>query len=137
MVKFRSMRADAETASGPVWAEDADPRRTRLGTFLRTWSLDELPQLWNVLAGEMSLVGPRPERPHVVGAFLDSVPEYWGRHRIKSGLTGWAQVNGLRGNTSIEERTRYDLYYMENWSLWLDIRILFMTARAVIMHRGN
>jgi exopolysaccharide biosynthesis polyprenyl glycosylphosphotransferase len=137
IVKFRSMRMDAEAASGPVWAKENDPRRTRLGTFLRTWSLDELPQLWNVLVGEMSLVGPRPERPQFVGEFLDAVPDYWGRHRIKSGLTGWAQVNGLRGNSLIDERTKYDLYYMENWSLWFDLRILFMTVKAVFTHRGS
>lgn len=137
MLKFRSMKVDAEVATGPVWAEDNDPRRTRVGTFLRTWSLDELPQLWNVLVGEMSLVGPRPERPRFVEEFLENVPDYWGRHRIKSGLTGWAQVNGLRGNSPIAERTKYDLYYIENWSLWLDLRILFLTARAVIAHKGS
>jgi exopolysaccharide biosynthesis polyprenyl glycosylphosphotransferase len=137
MVKFRSMRVDAETASGPVWAKDADPRRTKVGSFLRTWSLDELPQLWNVLKGDMSLVGPRPERPYFVDQFLEKVPDYYGRHRVKSGVTGWAQVNGLRGNVPVEDRTKYDLYYMENWSLWLDVRILLMTVKAVITHRGS
>lgn len=137
MLKFRSMKIDAEAGTGPVWAEANDPRRTRVGRFLRTWSLDELPQLWNVFVGEMSLVGPRPERPHFVEQFLDSIPDYYGRHRIKSGLTGWAQVNGLRGNAPIEERTRYDLYYMEHWSLWLDLRILLMTVRAVFTQRGS
>ncbi len=137
MLKFRSMHLDAEAKTGPVWAGEDDPRRTRVGRFLRTWSLDELPQLWNVFVGEMSLVGPRPERPHFVEQFLDSIPDYYGRHRIKSGLTGWAQVNGLRGNAPIEERTRYDLYYMENWSLWLDVRILLMTVRAVFTQKGS
>ncbi len=137
MVKFRSMRVDAETASGPVWAEAADPRRTKVGSFLRTWSFDELPQLWNVLKGDMSLVGPRPERPYFVDQFLEKVPDYYGRHRVKSGVTGWAQVNGLRGNVPVDERTKYDLYYMENWSLWLDVRILLMTVRAVVTHRGS
>lgn len=137
MLKFRSMRSDAESSTGPKWADKDDPRRTRVGVFLRTWSLDELPQLLNVLSGEMSLVGPRPERPHFVEQFEGSVNDYFGRHRIKSGITGWAQVNGLRGNAPIEERTRYDLYYMENWSIGLDLRILMMTAVAVFTQRGS
>ena len=137
MVKFRSMRADAEKETGPVWAQANDPRRTRLGTFLRKWSLDELPQIWNVCKGEMSLVGPRPERPKFVEEFEASVQDYYDRHRIKSGVTGWAQVHGLRGNVPIEDRTAYDLYYIENWSLWLDLRILWMTAWAVFAHRGE
>jgi exopolysaccharide biosynthesis polyprenyl glycosylphosphotransferase len=137
MLKFRSMRVDAEALSGPVWAGDADPRRTGVGRFLRTWSLDELPQLWNVFVGDMSLVGPRPERPYFVGQFMEKVPDYYGRHRVKSGVTGWAQVNGLRGNVPVEERTKLDLYYMENWSPWLDLRILFMTVKAVFTHRGS
>jgi exopolysaccharide biosynthesis polyprenyl glycosylphosphotransferase len=125
--KFRSMRADAEDASGPVWAREHDPRTTAFGRFLRRHSLDELPQLWNVLQGDMSLVGPRPERPHFVEQFRDMVPRYMGRHRVKCGMTGWAQVNGLRGNTPIEERIVFDLYYIENWSIWLDVKILLMT----------
>lgn len=137
MLKFRSMSADAEKDSGPVWAESNDPRRTRSGAFLRKWSLDELPQLWNVFAGQMSLVGPRPERRFFVEQFETQVLDYYDRHRVKSGMTGWAQVHGLRGNVPIEDRTRYDLYYVENWSLWLDIRILWLTARAVIRHRGE
>jgi exopolysaccharide biosynthesis polyprenyl glycosylphosphotransferase len=137
MLKFRSMRHDAEAETGPVWASKDDSRRTRVGTFLRTWSLDELPQLWNVFRGDMSLVGPRPERPTFVQEFFETVPEYHGRHRIKAGLTGWAQVNGLRGNVPIEERTRYDVYYIENWSVWLDLRILLKTARAVFAQRGS
>ena len=97
---------------------------------MRKSNIDELPQLWNVLKGDMSLVGPRPERPHFVGKFRDDIPRYMGRHSIKSGLTGWAQVNGLRGNTSIEERTKYDLFYIENWSIFLDFKILMMTFFA-------
>jgi exopolysaccharide biosynthesis polyprenyl glycosylphosphotransferase len=137
IVKFRSMRIDAEVGTGPVWADEEDPRRTRTGRFLRTWSLDELPQIWNVLRGDMSMVGPRPERPHFVRQFQDEIPDYYERHRIKSGITGWAQVNGLRGNVPIEERTRYDLYYVENWSIWLDVRILLMTLRAVVAQKGS
>ncbi len=137
MYKFRSMRVDAEKESGPVWAQSGDPRRTRTGVFLRKWSLDELPQLWNVFLGQMSLVGPRPERPFFVHQFEDRVLDYRDRHRIKSGVTGWAQVHGLRGNVPIEERTRYDLYYVENWSLWLDLRILWLTVTAVLKHRGE
>lgn len=137
MIKFRSMRVDAENGTGPVWAENADPRRTRVGTFLRTWSLDELPQLFNVLRGEMSLVGPRPERPFFVDRFEEVVPGYFDRHRVKSGITGWAQVNGLRGNVPIEERTRYDLYYIENWSLGFDLRILLLTLRSIVAQRGE
>jgi exopolysaccharide biosynthesis polyprenyl glycosylphosphotransferase len=137
MLKFRSMRVDAEADTGPVWAREGDERRTRVGRILREWSLDELPQLWNVLKGEMSLVGPRPERPYFVQRFEAAVPGYLDRHRVKSGMTGWAQVHGLRGNVPVEERTRYDLYYIENWSLWLDLRILFMTLRSVLTHRGT
>lgn len=124
MLKFRSMRSDAEKESGPVWASADDPRRTRLGAFLRKTSIDELPQLINVLLGEMSLVGPRPERPVFVEQFKQVVPRYMDRHKEKAGITGWAQVNGLRGETSIVERTKYDLYYIENWSLLLDLKIL-------------
>jgi exopolysaccharide biosynthesis polyprenyl glycosylphosphotransferase len=137
MLKFRSMRADAESASGPVWAAEGDPRRTKLGTFLRRWSLDELPQLWNVFRGQMSLVGPRPERPVFVHQFESRVADYYDRHRVKSGMTGWAQVHGHRGNTPIDDRTRLDLFYVENWSLGLDLKILAMTALAVFRHRGN
>jgi len=108
-----------------------DPRRTKLGSFLRQSNLDEIPQLVNVLKGEMSLVGPRPERPHFVGKFKEDIPRYMARHKIRSGVTGWAQVNGLRGNTSIEERTKYDIYYIENWSLTFDLKILFMSLFAL------
>ncbi len=124
VIKFRTMRPDAEASTGPVWAVKSDPRRTRLGSFLRRTSIDELPQLINVLIGEMSLVGPRPERPYFVQQFAASIPRYQERHREKAGLTGWAAVNGLRGNTSIEDRTAYDLWYVENWTLWLDIKII-------------
>lgn len=130
LYKFRTMRVDAEAQTGPVWAQESDPRRTAIGRFLRENNLDELPQLFNVLKGDMSLVGPRPERPHFVTRFKEDIPRYMARHSIKSGITGWAQVNGLRGNTSIEERTKFDLYYIENWSLLLDFQILFMTFLA-------
>lgn len=128
--KFRTMQANAEEETGPIWAKPDDKRRTVIGSLLRRTNIDELPQLWNVLVGEMSLVGPRPERPHFVGQFKEDIPRYMGRHKIKSGLTGWAQVNGLRGDTSIKERTKYDLYYIENWSLFLDLKILFRTVFA-------
>jgi Undecaprenyl-phosphate glucose phosphotransferase len=127
--KLRSMRVDAEITSGPVWAIKDDPRRTRTGSFLRDWSIDELPQLWNVLGGDMSIVGPRPERPAFVREFKGKIPQYMVRHRVKSGITGWAQVHGWRGNTSIRKRIQYDLYYIENWSLGLDIKILWLTLR--------
>lgn len=131
MLKFRSMRADAEEQSGPVWATPVDNRRTRLGAVLRRRSVDELPQLINVLLGEMSLVGPRPERPVFVEQFKRTIPRYMDRHREKSGLTGWAQINGLRGDTSIIERTKYDLWYIENWSLLLDFRIMIRTILRI------
>jgi len=130
LIKFRTMKVDAEKETGPVWARPEDNRRTRSGEFLRRWNLDEFPQLLNVLSGKMSLVGPRPERPHFVDKFRENVPRYMARHKVKSGLTGWAQVHGLRGDTSIEERIKYDLYYMENWSLLLDVEILVMTLFA-------
>jgi exopolysaccharide biosynthesis polyprenyl glycosylphosphotransferase len=126
MIKFRSMRMDAES-SGPGWTTPDDPRRTKLGSLLRRFNIDELPQLINVLIGDMSLVGPRPERPVYVEQFRQSIPRYMDRHREKAGITGWAQVNGLRGDTSIIERTKYDLWYIENWSLALDLKILIRT----------
>jgi exopolysaccharide biosynthesis polyprenyl glycosylphosphotransferase len=134
-LKFRSMRADAEK-DGPGWTTKNDPRRTRVGEILRKQSLDELPQLINVFLGEMSLVGPRPERPVYVEQFRRSIPRYMDRHREKAGLTGWAQVNGLRGDTSIIERTKYDLWYIENWSLRLDFRILVRTILGVSRDRN-
>jgi len=127
MYKFRSMHTDAERETGPVWAAAEDPRRTRVGTFLRRFNLDELPQLLNVIQGDMSLVGPRPERPPFVQQFKERIPGYMLRHRVKSGITGWAQVNGWRGNTSLEKRIEYDLYYIENWSVLLDVKILILT----------
>jgi exopolysaccharide biosynthesis polyprenyl glycosylphosphotransferase len=126
-LKFRSMRADAEK-HGPGWTTEDDPRVTRLGRLIRRLSVDELPQLINVLVGDMSLVGPRPERPVYVEQFRRSIPRYMDRHREKAGMTGWAQVNGLRGDTSIAERTKYDLWYIENWSLWLDFKIILRTV---------
>ena len=133
--KFRSMRADAEENVGHVWAKSDDPRQTALGKFLRRWSLDELPQFLNVLKGDMSLVGPRPEMSGLIDTFRDSIPHYLARQRVKSGMTGWAQVNGLRGNTSLEERVSYDRYYIENWSLVLDIKIILKTLWAI--KKGN
>lgn len=129
ILKLRSMRMDAESDTGPVRAIENDPRRTRIGAFLRRWSIDELPQLWNILCGDMSIVGPRPERPELVQKFRNRIPNYMLRHRVKSGLTGWAQVHGWRGNTSIRKRIQYDLYYIENWSLRLDFQILWLTLR--------
>ncbi len=127
MYKFRSMRVDAEDKTGPVWASKEDDRRTRLGTFLRKTSFDELPQLFNVLCGDMSLVGPRPERPVFVKNFKKSIPRYMLRLKMKAGLTGWAQVNGWRGNTSLDKRIEFDLYYIKNWSLFFDFKIILLT----------
>jgi Undecaprenyl-phosphate glucose phosphotransferase len=125
--KFRTMVDGAEKETGPVWASPEDPRRTSIGIWLRRFNLDEFPQLINVLLGDMSLVGPRPERPPFVQQFKERIPQYMMRHRVKSGITGWAQVNGWRGNTSIEKRIEFDLYYIENWSLLLDVKILILT----------
>jgi Undecaprenyl-phosphate glucose phosphotransferase len=136
IVKFRSMRINAEASSGPVWAIKGDPRRTRIGAFLRHWSLDELPQIWNVLMGDMSIIGPRPERPTFVREFKHKIPRYMLRHRVKAGITGWAQVHGWRGNTSIKKRIQYDLYYIQNWSLKLDFKILWMTVRHALRHNA-
>jgi exopolysaccharide biosynthesis polyprenyl glycosylphosphotransferase len=132
MLKFRSMIADAEGKTGPVWAKANDPRVTFIGKFLRRSSLDELPQLINVVKGEMSLVGPRPERKVFVEEFQRNIPKYAERHRVRSGVTGWAQVNGLRGQSPIEDRTRYDVFYIENWSLWFDIKIILMTLITIV-----
>jgi exopolysaccharide biosynthesis polyprenyl glycosylphosphotransferase len=131
MLKFRTMVPDAERDTGPVWARRDDPRETRIGSFLRRTSLDELPQLWNVLRGDMSLVGPRPERPVFIEQFRREVPGYMLRHKVKAGLTGWAQVHRWRGDTSLHERIEHDLYYIRNWSLGLDVRILLMTLWRV------
>jgi exopolysaccharide biosynthesis polyprenyl glycosylphosphotransferase len=132
LVKFRTMQINAEQQSGPVRAVKGDPRTTLVGKILRRASLDELPQLWNVLKGDMSIVGPRPERPFFVSQFKSEIPRYLERHRMKAGMTGWAQVNGLRGNAPISERTKYDIYYVENWSLIFDIKIILKTVHAVL-----
>jgi len=136
MLKFRTMRPDAERETGPVWAARGDERCTRVGRFLRRWSLDELPQLFNVLAGDMSLVGPRPEREVFVEQFRRQLPGYTERHRVKAGMTGWAQVNGWRGNTSLRHRLACDLYYIANWSLALDLKILLLTLWCGLRHRN-
>jgi len=127
MLKFRSMPVDTEATSGPVWAKSGERRATPFGSFLRRTSIDELPQFINVLKGDMSVVGPRPERPFFIADFKKRVPRYMLRHKMKAGITGWAQVHGLRGDTSIERRIEYDLYYVQNWSIGLDIKIMFMT----------
>jgi Undecaprenyl-phosphate glucose phosphotransferase len=125
--KFRTMPVDAEAETGPIWAAEDDPRATRVGKWLRRHDLDEWPQFWNVLKGEMSIVGPRPERPFFVEQFKHRIPQYMLRHKVKAGITGWAQVNGWRGNTSLEKRIEYDLYYIENWSVSLDLKIMWLT----------
>lgn len=136
ILKFRTMPVDAEVQTGAVWATEHDHRPTPLGKFLRKSCIDELPQLFNVLLGEMSLVGPRPERPVFVNQFRRNVPGYMLRHKVKAGLTGWAQVNGWRGNTSIEKRIEYDLQYIQNWSLWFDVRIILMTVFKGIFNKN-
>ncbi len=135
MYKFRSMRVGAETASGPVWSQQGDPRTSRVGSLLRRYSLDELPQLFNVLRGDMSLVGPRPERPEFVALFRQEIPGYMQKHMVKAGITGWAQVNDLRGSSDLAKRIQYDLYYIENWSLWFDLRILGLTLLHIFTTR--
>ena len=133
--KFRSMYEHAEDMSGPIWARDDDPRATRIGRWLRKLDLDELPQFWNVLKGDMSIVGPRPERPFFVAQFKHRIPQYMLRHKVKAGITGWAQVNGWRGNTSLEKRIEYDLYYIENWSVSLDLKIMWLTIVRGLFQR--
>jgi len=135
IVKFRSMVDDAERDSGPVWTRENDARVTALGQFLRRSNLDELPQLWNVLRGDMSIVGPRPERPHFVEQFKHRIPQYMLRHKVKAGMTGWAQVNGWRGNTALDKRIEYDLYYIENWSVRLDLKIMWLTVVKGFFHK--
>ena len=127
MWKFRSMKVQSGNEEKPGWTVKNDPRKTKFGNFIRKTSLDELPQLWNVLRGDMSLVGPRPEQPHFVNKFKKEIPKYMLRHKMKAGITGWAQVNGWRGDTSIEKRIECDIYYINHWSLWLDIKIIFLT----------
>jgi Undecaprenyl-phosphate glucose phosphotransferase len=136
MLKLRTMRVDAEAGTGPIWATEDDPRRIPYGALLRRLSLDELPQFINVLRGEMSVVGPRPERPFFVEQFRRTVPGYMLRHKVKSGVTGWAQVNGLRGNTSLEKRIQYDIEYIERWSLWLDVKIIALTVVRIVFERN-
>jgi Undecaprenyl-phosphate glucose phosphotransferase len=133
--KFRSMYEDAEAETGPVFASEEDPRRTPIGKILRQSNIDELPQLWNVLKGDMSIVGPRPERPLFVAQFKNKIPQYMLRHKVKAGITGWAQVNGWRGNTSIEKRIEYDLYYIEHWSVKLDLKIMWLTLLRGFFHK--
>jgi len=133
--KFRSMYEGAESESGPVWAREDDPRATPVGRWLRKLDLDELPQFWNVLRGDMSIVGPRPERPFFVEQFKHHIPQYMLRHKVKAGITGWAQVNGWRGNTSLEKRIEYDLYYIENWSVTLDLKIMWLTVFRGLFQR--
>lgn len=130
LYKLRTMPVDAEKETGPVWTAPDDPRRTKFGSFLRRYNLDELPQFWNVLKGDMSLVGPRPERPHFVDQFKEDINRYMSRHVSRPGMTGWAQVNGLRGQTDLKKRIEYDLWYLENWSLSLDFKILTRTFLA-------
>jgi Undecaprenyl-phosphate glucose phosphotransferase len=136
MLKFRTMDVDAEKATGPVWATAHDDRCTPVGGFLRRTSLDELPQLFNVLRGDMSLVGPRPERSVFIRSFRNLIPRYMLRHSVKAGITGWAQVNGWRGDTSLHKRVQYDLYYINHWSFWLDLRILWLTALRMLGERN-
>lgn len=136
MLKFRSMPINAEAETGPVWASKGDGRATKIGQFLRKTSLDELPQFINVLKGEMSIVGPRPERKVFVDEFKEKIPRYMQKHLVKAGITGWAQVNGWRGNTSLEKRIEYDLYYIEHWSLFFDIKIIFLTIFRGFINRN-
>jgi lipopolysaccharide/colanic/teichoic acid biosynthesis glycosyltransferase len=135
LLKFRSMRADAEPPGTPIWSTKNDERCTRVGGWLRRLNLDELPQLINVLKGEMSLVGPRPERPEFIEQFRQGIPRYMLRHKIQAGMTGWAQIHGYRGDTSIEERLRCDLEYIQRWSLRFDLQIIFLTLIKGFFHR--
>jgi exopolysaccharide biosynthesis polyprenyl glycosylphosphotransferase len=136
MLKFRSMPVNSESQTGPVWAKKGDNRSTPLGALLRKTSMDELPQLFNVLRGDMSLVGPRPERPVFIRKFSQTLPSYMARHAVKAGITGWAQVNGWRGNTSLRKRLQFDLYYINHWTPWLDIKIMWLTLFHGLVHRN-
>lgn len=136
MFKFRTMIRDAEASSGPVWTVSDDPRRTALGAVLRKTGLDELPQIWNVLRGDMSLVGPRPERPVFIEQFRSQIPGYMLRYKIKAGIAGWAQLHGWRGDSSLQERVAHDIYYIQNWSIWLDLQIVWMTAWRLFRQRN-
>ena len=134
MLKFRSMPVDSEEGTGPIWAKKGEQRATWLGSLLRKTSLDELPQFINVLKGDMSIVGPRPERTVFVDQFKDEVPDYMKKHMVKAGITGWAQVNGWRGDTDLKKRVEHDLYYIEHWSIWFDLKIIFMTLTRGFVH---
>jgi putative colanic acid biosysnthesis UDP-glucose lipid carrier transferase len=136
MLKFRTMPVNAEEKTGAVWAVKNDQRVTRIGSFLRKTSLDEIPQFWNVLKGDMSIVGPRPERPVFVKQFKNQIPAYTQKHLVKAGITGWAQVNGWRGNTNLEKRIEFDLYYINHWSLWFDLKIIFLTVFKGLINRN-
>ena len=136
ILKFRSMPVDAEATTGAVWSTKGETRATRVGSFLRRTSLDELPQFWNVLMGDMSVVGPRPERPALIEDFRHQIPGYMLRHKTKAGITGWAQVHGWRGDTSLHKRIEYDLYYIQNWSLWLDLKIVVLTVFKGFVHEN-
>lgn len=136
MYKFRTMPENAETQTGAVWSTHGEIRATKFGSLLRRSSLDELPQFWNVLKGDMSIVGPRPERPEFVERFKKEIPSYMQKHKVKAGITGWAQVNGWRGDTGLKERIEHDLYYIDNWSIWLDIRIIFLTVIKGFVHKN-
>lgn len=127
IIKIRSMRLDAEQAGGAKWCTKDDPRRLRIGAFMRKWNIDELPQFWNVIKGDMSLVGPRPERPELIAGFKHEIPHYQARHNAKPGMTGWAQVKGWRGDTDLGERIKCDLWYLENWNIFLDFQIMLLT----------
>ena len=137
LIKFRSLRAVSEEESGTTWSISNDVRVSRVGRFLRRTSLDELPQLWNILKGDMTIVGPRPERPYFVDKFTAEEPNYGFRHRVPAGLTGLAQVNGMRGDTPISERASYDNYYIDNWSLWLDVKVILRTFSEVVSGSGS
>jgi len=136
MLKFRTLPVNAEAQSGPVWSAPDATRSKGLGRMLRRYSLDELPQLINVLSGDMSLVGPRPERPEFIAQFRKAVPGYMQKHLVKAGITGWAQVNDLRGSSDLAKRIQYDLYYIDNWSLWFDLRILALTVMHIFRSRN-
>jgi exopolysaccharide biosynthesis polyprenyl glycosylphosphotransferase len=137
LLKFRSLKPADDSESATMWNIKHDDRLGPVGRFIRATSLDELPQLWNILRGDMTVVGPRPERPVFVEAFASSFPRYTARHRVPAGLTGWAQIHGLRGDTSIEDRARFDNYYIENWSLWTDLKIILRTVSAVLRRAGG
>jgi putative colanic acid biosynthesis UDP-glucose lipid carrier transferase len=133
--KFRTMGINAEVETGPIWAKRGDSRCTLLGHVLRRWCIDELPQLFNVLKGEMSLVGPRPERPYFVKEFSRQIPTYNQRHQVLPGMTGWAQVNGWRGDSSLDKRIEFDLHYVRNWTVWFNLRILLLTPLRLLIDR--